>query len=98
MGDPVLHFCSIEDEGSSIHWQLSWMETEDGDNVLLIDTNTAVADIPHYRTVPEFEQPVIAGSAVFLEDAVVQKVTGYGFHTSDGDHLTAVVFTQQQVV
>ncbi|GKV70338.1 hypothetical protein NCCP2716_28360 [Sporosarcina sp. NCCP-2716] len=91
MGDPVLHFKSAEEEGSSIHWQLSWVETKDGDDVLLIDTNVAVADIPHYRTVPEFEQPIIAGSAVFLEDAVVQKVTGYGFHAVDDDHLTAVV-------
>ncbi|REB05531.1 hypothetical protein DVB69_14760 [Sporosarcina sp. BI001-red] len=96
-GSPVLPF---QFQGSSerpVYWILSWTETAEGDDQLLIDETHDADTLSRFERVEGFREPVIVSSSIHLERARVQRVIGYGYKDEKQEFLTSIVVKLENV-
>ncbi|WP_432353116.1 hypothetical protein [Sporosarcina sp. A2] len=91
-GGPVLHFQSVTDPAMSLYWDLSWTETEDGDDQLLIEVTEDAESLSCFERVDWMEQLVTVGSSIRLENSSVQRAIAYGYKDDEKEFLTSIVF------
>ncbi|MDW0110532.1 hypothetical protein [Sporosarcina aquimarina] len=90
--EPVLHFQSRADSERPIYWILSWTETEEGDDQLLIDETHDTDSLSQFQRVEGFGEPLIVSSSIHLENTRVQCVIVYGYKDEEKEFLTSIVF------
>ena len=90
--DPVLHFQSETDPDWSLYWTLLWMETEEGDDQLLIEETETTETLSCFEQVDWLDQPLIVSSSIHLENATVQRVIAFGYKYEENEFLTSIVF------
>lgn len=95
--DPVLQFQSKSDLNQETYWILSWRETEEGDDQLLIDETHDADSLSQFQWVEGFRKPVIVGSSIHLENASVQSLVVYGFKDEEQEYLTSIVLELENV-
>lgn len=95
--DPVLHFQSESDPNQKTYWILSWQETEEGDDELLIDETHEPDTLSQFQRVEGFREPVIVSSSIHLENASVQSIVVYGFKDEEQEFLTSIVLELEEV-
>ncbi|MBD7908200.1 hypothetical protein [Sporosarcina gallistercoris] len=95
--EPVLHFQSKSDPNQKTYWILSWRETEEGDDELLIDETHDTDTLSQFQRVEGFREPVIVSSSIHLENASVQSMVVYGFKDEEQEFLTSIVLELEDV-
>lgn len=95
--EPVLHFKSRASSERPVYWVLSWRETEEGDDQLLIAETSNTDSLSNFQRVDGFREPVIAGSSIHLENATVQRVFMYGYKDVHPEFLTSIVLELRNV-
>jgi len=89
--DPVLHFQSETNPDWSLYWNLSWLETEEGDDQLLIEETETAETLFCFEQVDWTDQPLIVSSSIQLEKATVNSVIAFGYKDEEKEYLTALV-------
>jgi len=89
--NPVLHFQSATNTDWSLYWNLSWLETEEGDDQLLIEEADTVETLSCFEQVDWSDQPLIVSSSIQLEKATVKSVIAFGYKDEEKEFLTAIV-------
>lgn len=95
--EPVLRFRSLTDFERPLYWVLSWTETEDGDDQLLIDETHDADTLSHFQRVERFREPLIVSSSIQLENTRVQRVLVYGYKDEEKEFLTSIVIKLENI-
>ena len=89
--EPVLRFQHLTNFGRPVYWVLSWAETEEGDDQLLIDETHDADSLSQFRQIEGFGESVIVSSSIHLENTRVQRVFVYGYKDEEKEFLTSIV-------
>lgn len=89
--NPVLHFQSETDTDWSLYWILSWLETAEGDDQLLIEETETAETLSCFEQVDWSDQPLIVSSLINLERATVKSVIAFGYKDEENEFLTSIV-------
>lgn len=95
--EPVLRFQSSTDFERPLYWILSWTETEDGDDQLLIEETYDADTLSQIQRVEGFRESVIVSSSIYLENSSVQSVMVHGYKDEKQEFFTSLVVKLENV-
>lgn len=95
--EPVLHFQHLTDFGQPLYWVLSWAETEEGDDQLLIDETHDADSLSQFQQVEGFGESAIVSSSNHLENSCVQRMFVHGYKDEAKEFLTSIVIELENV-
>jgi hypothetical protein len=80
------------------YWKLSWIETEAGDDLLIINEQDTPEPL-QYETIdmPNQKHMITAGSSYFVQHTRIKNVSGYGFYEDGNPFLYLIIIELEEL-